>query len=174
MQVKPKQTVANNKLLLLYLLGKSDIALSELQIVRSMGELSVMTYFDLKECLFELSESAHIYSKATPHSVLYGITEKGANMLDVLQGDLRQSFRTSIDDYLKEHATELKMESQLVGELIKLSDGEYRVILKVLEDGRTIFELSCIVYSKEEAQRMIQNWRANAVSLYKEVITRLG
>lgn len=174
MQVKPKQTVANNKLLLLYLLKKSDIALSELQIVRIMGELSFMSYFDLKECLFELTQSAHIYSKATPQNVLYGITDKGAHMLDVLQDDLRQSFRAAIDNYLKQHATELKMESQLVGELIKLSDGEYRVILKVLEDDRTVFELNCIVYSKEEAQRMIDNWRSNAISLYKHVITSLG
>lgn len=174
MQIRPKQTLANNKLLLLYLLYKSDIALSELQIVRILSELSFMSYFDLKECMFELSEGGHIYSKATPQNVLYGITEKGAQMLLILEADLRRSFRDRIDSYLKEHATELKMESQLVGEFIKLSDGEYRVILKVLEDDRTIFELSCIVYSKEEAQRMTGNWRSNAISLYKDVVTRLG
>ena len=46
MQIRPKQTLANNKLLLLYLLYKSDIALSELQIVRILSELSFMSYFD--------------------------------------------------------------------------------------------------------------------------------
>ena len=42
MKVKPKQTMAHNKLLLLYLLEKSGMALSELQLVRIMTELSFM------------------------------------------------------------------------------------------------------------------------------------
>ena len=174
MQIKPKQTMANNKLLLLYLLDKSEIGLSELQLVRIFGELSFMGYFDLKECMFELEQGHHIYSKQTPQCVTYGITEKGSRMLDVLLSDLRLSFRERIDAYLEKHSGELKMESQLAGEMIKLSESEYRVILKVLEEDRTVFELSCIVYSKESAQTMLENWRSNAVSLYKDVLTRLG
>ncbi len=45
MKVKPKQTMAHNKLLLLYLLEKSGMALSELQLVRIMTELSFMGVF---------------------------------------------------------------------------------------------------------------------------------
>ena len=39
MKVKPKQTMAHNKLLLIYLLEKSGMALSELQLVRIMTDL---------------------------------------------------------------------------------------------------------------------------------------
>ena len=174
MQIKPKQTMANNKLLLLYLLNKSDIPLSELRLVRIFSDLSFMGYFDLKECMFELEQNRHISSRSTPQSVVYSITEKGANMLRVLCEDLRLSFREGIDKYLEAHSSELKMESQLVGEMIKLSSSEYRVILKVLEEDRTVFELNCIVYSKDAAQTMLDNWRANAVSLYKDVLMRLS
>ena len=174
MQIKPKQTLAHNKLLLLYLLQKSGMALSELQLVRIMAELSFMGYFDLKECIFELEQGGHLYSKMTPQNTVYGITEAGENMLNVLVNDLRLSFRETVDAYLKEHRGELELESQLVGEYIKLSQNEYRVILKVLEHDRTIFEINSIVYSKTEAQNIVDNWRKNAVNIYKDVILRLG
>ena len=174
MQIKPKQTMAHNKLLLLYLLQKSGMALSELQLVRIMAELSFMGYFDLKECIFELEQGGHLYSKMTPQNTVYGITEAGENMLNVLVNDLRLSFRETVDAYLKEHRGELELESQLVGENIKLSQNEYRVILKVLEHDRTIFEINSIVYSKTEAQNIVDNWRKNAVNIYKDVILRLG
>ncbi|WP_066684088.1 DUF4364 family protein [Christensenella intestinihominis] len=174
MKVKPKQTMAHNKLLLLYLLEKSGMALSELQLVRIMTELSFMGYFDLKECIFELEQGGHIYSRTTPQNTVYGITDAGINMLDVLVNDLRLSFRETVDAYLKEHRSELELESQLVGEYIKLAQNEYRVILKVLEHDRTIFEINSIVYSKQEAQKIVDNWRKNAVSIYKDVVLRLG
>jgi hypothetical protein len=173
-EVKPKQSMAHNKLLLLYLLKNGNLELSELQMVRIMSELSFMGYFDLKECMFELEQNGHIYSKPTSQTIVYGITENGANMLEVLQNDLRLSFRDTIDEYLQKNKTTLEMESQLIGEFIKLSDNEFRVILKVLEHDRTIFEINSIVYSKTEAQSIVDHWPRNAIPIYKDVILRLG
>ena len=79
--------MAHNKLLLLYLLQKSGMALSELQLVRIMAEFSFMGYFDLKECIFELEQGGHLYPKTTPQNIVYGITEAGENMLNVLLDD---------------------------------------------------------------------------------------
>lgn len=174
MKVKPKQSMAHNKLLLLYLLKQSEMALSELQLVRIMTELSFMGYFDLKECVFELTQSGHIRGRVTPQSTSYEITANGVNMLEVLKNDLRLSFREAVDAYLREHRAELEMESQFVGEYIKLSQNEYRVILKILEHDRTIFEINSLVYSKGEAQKIIENWPKNAISVYKDVTLRLG
>lgn len=174
MKVKPKQSMAHNKLLLLYLLKQSGMSLSELQIVRIMTELSFMGYFDLKECIFELEQGRHIHARITPQTTAYEITEAGSNMLDVLIDDLRLSFRETVNEYLAAHRTELEMESQFVGEYIKLSENEYRVILKILEHDRTIFEINSLVYSKSEAQKIIDNWPNNAIAVYKDVTLRLA
>ena len=57
-------------------------------------------------------------------NTVYGITDAGANMLNVLVSDLRLSFQETVDAYLKEHKDELELESQLVGEYIKLAQNE--------------------------------------------------
>lgn len=174
MDVKPKQSMAHHKLLLLYLLRQSGMALSELQLVRIMTELSFMGYFDLKECIFELEQGGHISARVTPQSTAYQITEAGSNMLEVLKNDLRLSFREAAEEYLTKHRSKLEMESQFVGEYIKLSENEYRVTLKIMERDRTIFEIDSLVSSKREAQRVVDHWPKNAIAVYKDVTLRLS
>jgi len=170
----PTEMIAHNKLIILYLLKKSDMDLSELQIMRIMDELSLMRYFDLKESIFELEQNGHIYSSAMPQALLYGITEAGLNIINVLENDLRLSFRNSIDDYLHLNKNELKKESQYKSDYIKIGDGEYRVALKVLEKSSVIFEINVVVYSRDEAEYMVSKWQDNAVAVYKDLLIKLS
>ncbi|MDL2237990.1 DUF4364 family protein [Christensenellaceae bacterium OttesenSCG-928-K19] len=174
MTVRPQPSMAQNKLWVLYLLKQSEMELSELQIMRICDELDVIGYFDLVECLFELTQNGHIYQKNLPQGVAYGITEKGAEIINVMRNDLRLSLRHAVDDYLKQHKTALLKESQFIGEYLKLRDNEYRVTLRVLEKNETIFEINIIVSAKAEAQAMVEKWTENAVEIYKEVILKLS
>lgn len=179
MTIKPQATMAQNKLLLLYLLnagsGKQDgLLLSELQIMRIMEELGFMHYFDLKECLFELLQDRRIKEVVTPRAVLYGITQSGGNIIEALEDDLRLSLRRGVDEYLSRNRGELEKESQFIGEYLKLGENEYRVVLKVLEKSVTIFEVSLIVYSRDEARKIAENWKDNAVAIYKDLILKLA
>ncbi len=174
MAINPVQTIAQNKLLLLYLLCNCGVELSELQVMRIMSELDCMQYFDLKESLFELEQNNQIYSHPSSRSPLYGVTPSGKQMIEVLKKDLRLSLRNEIDEYLKTHREELKKESQLVGRYIKLGESEYRVTLNILEQDLAVFELNITVYSREQAQEMVNKWKDNAISLYKDITARLS
>ena len=173
MRVSPKQTMTHNKLLLLYLLAKSDIQLSELQIMRISNELEFMGYFDLKECVFELTQNDHIQEISTPHGVLYRITDQGREIVRVLETDVRQSFRRAIDDYLRDNKPSLFKESRFIGEHLKLRDGEYRVSLKALEKNEPVFEINLIVPTRDEARAMVDGWTENAVSVYQDIVLKL-
>ncbi len=173
MSVKPKQTMAQNKLLVLYLLYKANMELSELQLMRIAGELGFMGYFDLKECLFELTQNNHIMEETTPQGMWYGLTDTGRRMLEVLMNDLRLSFRRAADEYLERNKKALMKESQLTGEYIKLREGEYRVILKVLEKNVAAFEINLIVSTRAEAQQAVEKWKENAAAVYEDVILKL-
>ena len=85
MEVKPKQSMAHNQLLLLYLLKRNgNLELSELEMVRTYERLSFMGYFDLKECMFELEQNGHLFFKPTSQTIVYKYSGKRiANMLEV-------------------------------------------------------------------------------------------
>ncbi len=188
MSLIAKQSMAQYKLLLLYLLNvnpkcpdqqapnaeKDALALTELQMMRITDELGFMHYFDLKECLFELKESNHIYIETTPQAVLYSITPSGRHIINVLVNDLHLSSRNAISEYMAENYKELEKESQFVSEYLKLGENEYRVTLKVLEKNSAIFEINVVVYSKQQAKDICKKWKDNAVSVYKELMLQLS
>jgi predicted transcriptional regulator len=75
------EAIAQNKLLILYLLRSINIQLSELQILRIVTENGWINYFDLKECMFELIENKLVEGRETPEGAFYTITELGRSTL---------------------------------------------------------------------------------------------
>ncbi len=185
MGLKAKNSMAQHKLLLLYLLntnphrpeeqgGHDRLMLTELQIMRIMDELELMSYFDLKECLFELKENRDINAGATPQGMMYSITEKGSDIINVMLEELHLSSRNAVRDYLVQNNDELKKESQYISEYIKLRENEYRVTLKVLEQNSTIFEINVVVYSKQQAQHISEKWKDRAVDIYRDMMLKFS
>jgi hypothetical protein len=161
------EAIAQNKLLILYLLKTINISLSELQILRTVTEKNWLNYFDLKECMFELMESNLVEQRETPSGNFYSITELGKTTLFYLEKELLNSQRKAIDEYCSANRDELRLETELSAEYLKIDEGEYKVMLKVLENNVPVFELSLITYSQASAESFIKKWRRVAPKIYK-------
>ena len=153
MRIEP---IAQNKLLLLYLLNSMNIQLSELQILRIVTENGWMNYFDMKESIFELLESRLIDQHETTAGNFYSITELGRTTLSYLEKELRNSRRKDIDEYCASNRDDLRLETELFADYIKIDEDEYKVMLKVLENQIPVFEINLVTYSKSSAQAFIE------------------
>ncbi len=171
MRIEP---IAQNKLLLLYLLNSMNIQLSELQILRIMTENSWMNYFDMKESVFELLESRLIDQHETTAGNFYSITELGRTTLSYLEKELRNSRRKDIDEYCASNRDDLRLETELFADYIKIDEDEYKVMLKVLENQIPVFEINLVTYSKSSAQAFIEKWKSVAPSIYKSTYFTLS
>ncbi len=161
------EAIAQNKLLILYLLKTINIQLSELQILRIVSDNGWISYFDLKECIFELFESSLIEKRDTPSGVFLSLTEQGKTTVFYLEKELPASMRKSIDDYCEKNRDELKLETELFADYIKIDEGEYKVMLKVLENQVPVFELNLITYSQNSAKEFVSKWKDIAPFIYK-------
>ena len=65
------------------------------------------------------------------------------------------------------------METQLYAEYIRISDGEYRVTLKILERDVPVLDLNIVCYSKREAQAITSNWQDRATTIYRDLLLSL-
>jgi predicted transcriptional regulator len=161
------EAIAQNKLLVLYLLKTINIQLSELQILRTVTENNWLNYFDLKECMFELMESNLVEQRETPNGTFYTITDLGRNTLYYLEKELLNSQRRAIDEYCNANRDDLRLETELFAEYIKIDEGEYKVMLKVLENQLPVFELNLVTYSQASAESFIRKWKFVAPKIYK-------
>jgi predicted transcriptional regulator len=171
--MKQEKSITQNKLVILYLLDSINIRLSELQIYRIVSEKNRINYFDLKECLFELAQNDMLEIHDTMNGKFYSITEIGRTTLSFFKKELRTSLRNELDAFCEENRSALQFETSLFADYIRLSDSEYRVTLKVLENENTIFEIDMTAYSKADAEKCIANWRKKATDIYKSTYNML-
>lgn len=168
------ETIAQNKLLILYLLKTINIRLSELQILRIVTDNNWLNYFDLKECMFELIESALVEQRETPNGTFYAITELGQTTLFYLEKELLNSQRKAINEYCEVNRDDLRLETELFADYIKTDENEYKIILKILENQVPVFELNLITCSQKSAEVFIKNWKTAAPKIYKNAYDNLS
>jgi mRNA-degrading endonuclease RelE of RelBE toxin-antitoxin system len=172
--MKQEKRITQNKLILLYLLQSINIRLSEIQIFRIVSEKNWINYFDLRECLFEMTQTSMVETHDTLNGKFYSISEVGRTTLSFFKKELLASLRKEIEDFCENNRVELKFETSLFADYIRVAEGEYRVTLKVLENENTIFEINMTVYSKPDAEKCIANWRSKATELYKHTFNLLN
>ena len=80
--------LAENKLLLLYILNKMNLSLSSIQITQIVLENTDINYFTLQRYIDELSKNNLIAKNLTQGKALYSITKEGKNTLDLFNSRL--------------------------------------------------------------------------------------
>ncbi len=168
------EAIAQNKLLILYLLKSINIQLSELQILRIVSENNWLNYFDLKECMFELMESRLVDQRDTPNGLFYSITDLGSDTVFYLEKELPASVRKAVDTYCTANRNDLRLETELFADYLKIDEGEYKVMLKVLENQVPVFELNLVTYSQTSAESFIKKWKDVAPKIYKSTYDKLS
>lgn len=168
------EAIAQNKLLILYLLKTINIQLSELQILRIVSDNGWLNYFDLKECMFELIESGLVERRDTPSGAFFAITELGGTTVFYLEKELPASLRKSVDSFCEKNRDDLRLETELHADYIKIDEGEYKVMLKVLENQVPVFELNLVTYSQASAEAFIKKWKSTAPIIYKNTYDSLS
>ena len=162
-----QQPNSRNKLLMLYLLHKIDTRLSETQLLRIISDNDWMNYFDYELTLKALEDNHMIDADPSINGIFYTITDIGRQTLSYFEKELPYSLREAVAGYCVAHKEELILEARLFGESLRLSDNEYLVRLRILEKNATVFELSLIAGSKEEAAHYVENWKHRAQDIFK-------
>jgi hypothetical protein len=156
------------------MLKSINIQLSELQILRIVSENNWLNYFDLKDCMFELMENRLVDQRDTPNGLFYSITDLGGETVFYLEKELPSSVRKAIDTYCQANRDDLRLETELFADYIKIDEGEYKVMLKVLENQVPVFELNLVTYSQTSAETFIKKWKDVAPKIYKSTYDKLS
>lgn len=172
MEPRPRPNPIHDKLLLLYLLDRADMWLSELQIVHIMSELGLLNYFAIKAALVDMARSSLTEENIVDGAGSYRISPTGRTTVAALQQDIRRSMREAVDAYLERHQADLQAESRF-RTYLATDGGHLRTHLEIHAGGRPIFELVVEADSREEAQEMMHKWRRSAIAIYQSVLANL-
>ncbi len=163
------QELAENKLIILYILNRIDMPITGEQINRIISDNNLMNYFYLQQYLNELEESNFIDLKESK----YVLTEFGLNALKLFFKHIQEGTRKKIDEYIVINKEKFKQESQYIATYYKKSDREYIANLKVVENDIVLIEINLNLVNAQQAKIVCANWKQKSNDVYNYIVKAL-
>ena len=175
MSISSDSTV--NKLILLFILEKIEIPLSENSILDICSSRNNwINYMECKEILLSLLEVGFIYNiDQNNDEARYNITYEGRNCLSHFYRRIPISLREEITDFTKQNRLYLKRSQEYIADYEKLEDGSYNLKLKIRSpfDSEPMFNIEFRAPSRSSAINAVKLWREKAPSIYENVYESL-
>lgn len=162
-----------NKLIILFMIEKIDMPMSNTQISEFVLNNSYTNYFSLQQYLSELVETELLNTEIIDHNTRYSLTPNGKKTLEYFENRIPDSTKEEILNYLKENRLDLKNEFEITAEYIPEKNGEYMVHCIAKEKKDILIEFKINVVSKEHALKICNNWKNNTHTIYSNFLSNL-
>ncbi|SNX55079.1 DUF4364 family protein [Thermoanaerobacterium sp. RBIITD] len=163
------QELAENKLIILYILNRIDMPITGEQINRIILDNNLMNYFYLRQYLNELEESKFIILEDNK----YNLTDSGLNALKLFFKHIPEETRKKIDEYVVINKEKFKQESQYVATYYRKSANEYIANCKVIENEIVLIEINLSLVNAQQAKIVCDNWKQKSNDVYSYIIKAL-
>jgi predicted transcriptional regulator len=171
--LKNTQDLAENKLLLLYVLSKIQLPLSNTQLTQIILENNFINYFTLQQYITELTNSEFITCIEKDGKTRISISEKGIDVLDLFKNILSPSKTDSIDEYLSSHLYNIKKELTVSADYTMVKSNNYIVNINVTENDLVLMDLHINVPSIKHAEDLCKRWKDNSSQIYTDIMKSL-
>lgn len=166
--------LAENKLILLFLVKKMDIPLANSEICQFVLERRYMDYFTVQQYLAELVEVEYLEKTVDNNTTRYTITEEGDTTLSYFVHHIPEGVKNEVNRFVKENTKRIRAEFSVTATYFPELNNEFLVKCGVYDtNGLSLMELSLSVPVREQAQRIVKNWKANVNSLYTSILYSL-
>lgn len=168
-----KEGLAENKVLILYLLNKLQDGIKSDNLYKIVSSANNMNYFYFQELLTDLIESNFVGSFTNDEDTIIRITPDGQNALSLTKSLLPGILKLKADNVFKEELPIIAEESSIITEYIPKDEKNYTVKCRIVEKNETIFEVSTFAGSRDRAKQISDNWKNNANTIYPQIMNLL-
>ena len=167
---KIDEKLADNKLLILYILQKINHCVSYKELLELVISISDMNYFDFQQFLQELLDDNFISKYIKNNDEIIELTEEGKNALELTIDMLPGIIKLKVDSSFKEEYNKIKDEFSVYAKYTPINETNFTVNCKIIENSQTIFNLETYADSKEQAKQIVNNWNKNAEKIYPNIL----
>ena len=170
MLTSDSETLAENKVLILYILNKVNKPITNDSLYKLVLSALDINYFYFQQFLLDLIQNKYIVHFQKETGGVYEITESGKNTLALTMDLLPGIIKLKADMNLKKELEIAEEEYSVVAEYTPRSENYFIVFFKIIENSETIFEVKTFAGSRENAKEIVDNWKENAESIYPEIL----
>ena len=165
-----EQTLAENKILILYIINKVGKPISHNELLDLTSSVSDMNYFYFQQFLLDLLEDEYIIKYQKEDLDIYELTEVGNNALDLTIDIIPGIMKLEVDSKFKENLETIKDKFSISAEYTPISEKEFSIRCKIIENNNTIFDLQTHAGSREQAKKIVENWNQKSTEIYPQIL----
>ena len=170
-QAESEAAQIESKIIILYLVNKMDIPMSNSQITQFAIEGDYMNYGSVQLYLQEMVDAGYLDKSHDYNTTRYTITEEGLQTLEFFIRNIPQQIKNQINKYVSENRKIVKQDFQIIANhFFDHRNNEYIVKCGVYDDEMMLMELNISVVSKEQAIIICNNWKNNIDVLYGQIM----
>lgn len=171
----PIHQLAEHKLIILHLVQKMGISLTNSEICQFLLNKEYVDYFSAQQYLAELSEAGWLEKTKENNNTRYTLTDEGEEVINYFQNHVADDVKSEINVYVKENSKRIRAEYAVTANYFPELNGDYLVKCSLCDDNSVLLmEISVSVVSKAQAQQICSNWRKNVSQLYGSFLTTLA
>lgn len=167
------ETLAENKVLILYILDQTHKPITNDNLYKLVLTAIDMNYFYFQQFLLDMIDTNFVMSYEKENQVMYELTEHGKHTLDLTLDILPGIVKLKIDTNLKSTLETVEEEHSIIAEYTPKNENNYIINCKIIENNETVFEIKSFAYSREQAKEVVDNWKNNANKIYPKVLDLL-
>ena len=162
--------LAENKLLVLYVIKSLRQAISKTQLTEIILENNFINYFTLQQYISELEISKFVEYIEKNDKKLITITADGENVLSIFNDRISPIKRDIIDNYISKTIDNIKKELTIHSDYTIENNNSFIVDLKALEDETLLIDLKISVPTKKQATSLCNRWKENPSDIYTKIV----
>ncbi len=165
--------LAENKVLILYLLYRSDKDFKQDDLFKLVNSINNMNYFYFKQIITDLIESNLVGSYTKDEETVVKITSKGKEAYSLTKDVLPGLMKLKADNTFDKEFSSIEEASSITAEFIPKNENEYTIKCKIVENNETIFEVKTFAGSRDIAKRIVEHWNQDASNIYPKILNLL-
>ena len=164
------ETLAENKVLILYILNKIGKPISNDALLNVVLSVTDINYFYFQQFLLDLLENGYISNYTKDDHSLYEITDFGKETLSLTQDIVPGIIKLRVDSNFKSEMDSFENEHSIVAEYTPKSDNHFDISCKIIDRNETIFEVKTFAGSSNQAKDIVDNWEKHANEMYPAIL----
>jgi len=173
MTEKNNNDLAENKVLILYLLTKINNGINKDGLFKIISSINDTNYFYFQQYLNDLIQTNLVTTYTKDDDSILQITSEGKNALLLTKDLLPGIVKLKADNLFKKELASIAEESSVIAEYIPKNENDYSVKCKIVENNETIFEVRTFAGSRDRAKKIADNWKNNASIIYPQILNML-
>ena len=167
------QSLDESRILLLYILSKVGKAISHNELLELVTSIIDMNYFYFQQFLVDFLEDNYITKYRIEDADIYEITDEGKNAINLTIDIVPGILKLEVDSKFKKNLDSVKDKFSVTSEYTPISEREFTVRCKIVENNSTLFDLHAHAGSREQAKKIVDNWNTNAAEIYPKILELL-